>query len=102
MEAVLGEFYWAVRKGETTQAADYIAPPRMLSKEQAKTEVNWTEGRYLPKAELEAGLKLKEPLPVPTGVGACQPWPHEGTARLLVALGIPPFGNRDPRSSSSC
>jgi uncharacterized protein (DUF983 family) len=107
VEAVLGEFYWAIRKGETTQAADYIAPPRMLSKEQAKSEVNWTEGRYLPKAELEAGLKLKEPLPVPTGVGACQPWPHEGTARfwwrsafLLSGLAILVFLLvlvRDPR-----
>jgi uncharacterized protein (DUF983 family) len=82
VEAVLGEFTWAVQKGETTRAADFIAPPRMLSKEQAKSEVNWTEGRYAPKADLEAGFRLKQRLPAPAGVGACQPWPHEGTSRL--------------------
>ena len=82
VEAVLGEFYWAVKKGETTEAADYIAPPRMLSKETAKSEVNWTEGAYVPKADVEKGFKLPEKLPSPTGVGACQPWPHAGTGRL--------------------
>ena len=80
VDAVLGEFYWAIRKGETTSASDYVAPPRMLSKEEAKAEVNWTEGVYVPKADLEAGFSLKEMLPSPTGVGACQPWPHAGTA----------------------
>jgi hypothetical protein len=81
--AVLGEFYWAVSKGETTLAVDFIAPPRMLSKEGADEEVNWTEGVYVPKEEVEAGLKLKESLPSPTGVGACQPWPGADRAHLV-------------------
>jgi hypothetical protein len=82
VDAVLGEFYWSVAKGETTLATDFVAPPRMLSKEQAKTEVNWTEGVYVPKAEIEKGFKLPEPLPSPSGVGANQPWPHAGTSHL--------------------
>ncbi len=95
--AVLGEFYWTVSKGETTLAVDFVAPPRMLSKEGADEEVNWTEGVYVPKEEIEAGLKLKEPLPAPTGVGACQPWPEAGRSHLwwrlagilgVVAIGI--------------
>ncbi len=82
VEAVLGEFYWAIKKGETTIATDYVAPPRMLSCERAEAEVNWTEGGYLLKGDLEKGLALKERLPSPSGVGACQPWPHTGTAHL--------------------
>jgi hypothetical protein len=55
----------------------------MLSKEGADEEVNWTEGVYVPKEEVEAGLKLKESLPSPTGVGACQPWPGADRAHLV-------------------
>jgi len=82
VDAVLGEFYWAIRKGETTQASDYVAPPRMLSKEEAQAEVNWTEGVYVTREDLEKGFGLPERLPASTGVGACQPWPHAGTAHL--------------------
>lgn len=80
--AVLGEFYWAVKTGEETEATDYVSPPRMLSKEKAKKEIAWTEGAYVPPAEIAAAFALKEPLPSPEGVGACQPWPHAETARL--------------------
>jgi hypothetical protein len=79
---VLGEFYWAVKTGETTEATDYIRPPRMLSKEKAKKEIAWTEGAYVPPGEIAAAFALKEPLPPPVGVGACQPWPHAGTSHL--------------------
>ncbi|HEX7529378.1 MAG TPA: DUF4178 domain-containing protein, partial [Thermoanaerobaculia bacterium] len=80
--AVLGEFYWAVRTGEATEATDYVRPPRMLSKEKAKKEIAWTEGAYVPPAEIAAAFALAGPLPGPEGVGACQPWPHAETARL--------------------
>jgi hypothetical protein len=80
--AVLGEFYWTVKTGEATEATDFIRPPRMLSKEQAKKEVAWTEGAYVPPEEIAAGFALKQPLPAPEGVGAVQPWPHAETSHL--------------------
>ena len=80
--AVLGEFYWTVRKGEATEATDYIRPPRMLSKEKAAKEITWTEGAYVPPGEVAAAFALKDPLPSPEGVGACQPWPHADTSHL--------------------
>ncbi len=81
VDAVLGEFYWAIARGETTLATDYIAPPRMLSCEEAQKEIAWTEGAYVPQDELKAAFSLAE-LPGQTGVGAAQPWPHEGTSHL--------------------
>ncbi len=79
---ILGEFYWAVKTGETTEVTDYIKPPRMLSKEKAKKEIAWTEGAYVPPEEIAAAFALKKPLPPPEGVGACQPWPHAQTSHL--------------------
>jgi hypothetical protein len=33
VDHVIGEFYWAVAKGDLVEAADYVDPPRMLSSE---------------------------------------------------------------------
>ena len=81
VRAVVGEFYWAVKKGETTTATDYVAPPRMLSSESGASESAWTEGAYVPQADVAAAFPSAA-LPSPSGVGAAQPWPHEGTSHL--------------------
>ncbi|MDX9734220.1 MAG: DUF4178 domain-containing protein [Thermoanaerobaculia bacterium] len=81
VEAVLGEFYWEVKKGESTDVSDYVAPPRILSEERYANEVTWSEGSYVPKEELESGFGPGAPLPTPEGVGSNQPWPHAETAR---------------------
>ncbi|MGA7991541.1 MAG: DUF4178 domain-containing protein [Thermoanaerobaculia bacterium] len=81
VEAVVGEFYWAVKRGEATTATDYIAPPRMLSSESGEAESAWTEGAYVPRDDVAAAFKLRD-LPRSSGVGAVQPWPHEGTSHL--------------------
>ena len=80
VRAVVGEFYWAVKKGESTTATDFVAPPRMLSSESGPSESAWTEGAYVPQGDVAAAFKLD--LPAPTGVGAVQPWPHEATYHL--------------------
>ena len=46
VDHVLGEFYWAVARGDQTETDDYIAPPRMLSKEVAESEITWSLGTY--------------------------------------------------------
>jgi hypothetical protein len=76
VEAVLGEFYWEVKKGESTEVSDYVAPPRVLSEETYANEVTWSEGSWVPKEEVEKGFALPKPLPAPEGVGSNQPWPH--------------------------
>ncbi len=42
VEYVLGEFYWKVEVGETTQATDFIAGSDVLSREKSKDEVSWS------------------------------------------------------------
>ncbi|HVO51795.1 MAG TPA: DUF4178 domain-containing protein [Thermoanaerobaculia bacterium] len=81
VDAVVGEFYWAVKKGEATVATDYVAPPRMLSCEEAQKEVAWTEGLYVPREDVAAAFPAAA-LPAQSGVGAVQPWSHEGTSHL--------------------
>jgi hypothetical protein len=83
VEAVMGEFYWQVRKGETTTASDYIAPPRILSEEISGNEATWSEGTYLQKETVEQAFALKTPLPAPEGVGANQPWPGAADAKAV-------------------
>ena len=53
VDAVLGEFYWQVKKGETVLGADYIAPPAMLSRENAGTEISWSLSTYMTPHEVE-------------------------------------------------
>lgn len=89
VEAVLGEFYWEVKRGETTAVSDYVSPPRILSEEKYQNEVTWSEGSYVPKEEVEEAFALKSPLPAPEGVGSNQPWPHTEASRgFMRTLGL--------------
>jgi hypothetical protein len=85
VDHVLGEFYWAVSRGETTETDDYVKPPRMLSKEvtreagaEGRGEVNWSLGTYLPADELWAAFGLEGDPPPPEGVAPHQPSPWSG------------------------
>jgi hypothetical protein len=53
---VLGEFYWRVRRDERALVTDYVgtgsASSRRLSREQAGSEVTWSEGATLDPAML--------------------------------------------------
>ena len=82
VESVLGEFYWKVETGETVQAADFVAPPLMLSREisrygnQAGGEVNWSLGTYTDVADVEKAFNVKD-LPRPSNVAPNQPFKHK-------------------------
>lgn len=73
---VLGEFYWKVEVDESVIAADYVAPPRILSVERSATatktgaggivagpqaeEVNVSHGIYVPVETIAAAFGVKD------------------------------------------
>jgi hypothetical protein len=76
---VMGEFPWRVRVGEMATCDDYIHPPRILSREAADNEVNWSVGEYTTGAEVWKHFKLKGSPPPAIGVFANQPSPTAGS-----------------------
>ena len=92
---VIGEFTWKVSVGETWEIIDFVAPPRLLSRESSHNETSWSISEYLPPEEVAAAFRLKTALPAPLGIGANQPNPrHENHRRVcrnfwkLLALAV--------------
>ena len=86
VDELAGEFYWKVRVGESVDCSDFVAPPRMLSREVSQVqdaspqgplrrrgEVNWSLGKYLSRDEVAKAFKA-EHLPFPKGIGPNQPF----------------------------
>jgi hypothetical protein len=92
VDHVLGEFYWAVATGDTTETDDYVTPPRMLSKEVAESEIIWTLGRYVEPDEVWKAFQLPGSPPEREGVGPHQPWPGDDPKQVfkrgLLAVGL--------------
>ncbi len=82
VEYVSGEFYWKVEPGDQAELADYIAPPYVLSMERTDTELAWSRGVYLPRAELEQAFEVSFPETVGSAVGLNQPYAHQSFSRL--------------------
>lgn len=89
VEYVKGEFYWRVRKGDEVKYMDYIAPPKMLSVEKNKQEVNESLSEYIEPELIEKafGVELQKKI----GVAANQPAPFAnklGQIWKIAALSI--------------
>ena len=82
---VIGEFTWKVKVGETWETIDFVAPPKMLSRESSHNETTWSLGEYLPPEEVAAAFKLKAALPKPVGIGANQPNPRSESHRRICS-----------------
>lgn len=77
---VWGEFPWAVAKGESVYAIDYIAPPEGLSEERAESEITWSYSRYVTPREVSDAFGSKGTPREPVGVAALQPNPWQKAA----------------------
>lgn len=92
---VLGEFYWKVQRGEEANVADYIAPPRILSKESypGLNEVAWSGGEYVEPKVIGEAFALKD-LPRAEGIYLNQPnkfaarWKEVRTLFLLAVCAL--------------
>jgi ribosomal protein S27E len=80
---VIGEFTWKISVGETWETIDFIAPPKMLSRESNHNETSWSLSEYLPVEEVAAAFKLKMSLPAPRGIGMNQPNPRTENHRRV-------------------
>jgi len=83
VDYVVGEFPWRVRLDEAAQVEDYVAPPRLLSRETTASEATWTVAEYMEQEELQQAFKLKVQPQAPTGVYANQPNPHDASHRRV-------------------
>lgn len=83
---VAGEFTWRVRRGETSQVIDYVAPPLMLSRESTDNDLNWSLGTYAEPEAIAEAFKLSGRMIAPVGVYANQPNPWQETSRRVFSL----------------
>ena len=93
VDHVVGEFYWAVSRGDETQSHDFISPPHMLSSERDESEVNWSFGTYEAPEEVWKAFRLVGGPPRPEGVAPHQPSPYAGRvgrawSTALLAMGL--------------
>ncbi len=92
VDHVLGEFYWAVARGDAVETNDYVSPPHMLSSEGDASELNWSFGTYKEPEEVWQAYNLPGSPPERQGVGPHQPspWPDAGAvyARAMLFLGV--------------
>ena len=93
---VLGEFPWAIQAGEQVEFDDYIAPPRVLSREASAAEVNWSCGDYIDGAAIWQAFQLPGAAPAAEGFASNQPSPYPGKIRAIwgdfLKLALVSFG----------
>ena len=87
VDYVVGEFSWRVRIDESAEVEDFVAPPRMLSRETTANEETVTLAEYLEQEELQQAFKSGVSLRKATGVFANQPNPYaESNAKLWFSF----------------
>jgi hypothetical protein len=60
---VAGEFYWKVRIGDISTISDFVAPPRVISRETYPNlqEMTWSEGEYIDAQEVGKAFQVNFP-----------------------------------------
>ncbi len=85
---IIGEFPWQVRLNDAATVQDFVAPPRMLSKEAAAGEFTWSLGEYISGREVWQAFQLPGHPPSAEGIFADQPSPLAGKVAGLWAAAV--------------
>jgi Domain of unknown function (DUF4178) len=88
VDVVIGEFYWAVARGDLVSSQDYVCPPLMLSSENDDQELTWSLGAYTPAAEVWKAFNLVGSPPPQEGVAPHQPSPHAGKVKQVWLMAL--------------
>ena len=83
VDHVVGEFYWAVSRGDVAQTHDYVAAPLLLSMEGTEEEKLWSQGTYTEPEEIWKAFGLEGTPPRRHGVAPNQVWEHKEVARSI-------------------
>jgi hypothetical protein len=60
VEYVAGEFYWQVKRGETTRHREFAVGKSLLSEETTRDEVTWSVGQKLEASVVAKAFKMDE------------------------------------------
>jgi hypothetical protein len=88
VDHVVGEFYWAVARGDKSSVVDYMCPPHFLSKESTASEDVWTRGEYVEPIEVWSAFGLRGQPPAPSGVALNQVWKWKAQARSVYSWAL--------------
>lgn len=72
VEWATGELPWELAIGDTSDVADYVSAPHVLSRESSADEITWSYGRYLEPGAVAKAFE-KRVLPKPVGRAPNQP-----------------------------
>lgn len=88
---VIGELTWECQTGDRVTTDDFVAAPRMLSRERDGSEEIWSLGTWKPASEIARAFGVS--LPAPIGIAPHQPnpwdavsWPGIVSAAAVVML----------------
>lgn len=84
--AVLGEFYWQVQLGQTTQNRDYAAGQRLLSSEQSGHEITWSAGEKISASQVRKAFGLDTQTAALGDAGPFTPARSVSVVTLVVVL----------------
>lgn len=88
VDHVVGEFYWAVARGDASGTHDYVAPPLFLSKETTEAEITWSLGTYQEPETIWKAFGLRGERREPEGVAPNQPWPRGEDAKAVHSAAL--------------
>ncbi|MET0355263.1 MAG: DUF4178 domain-containing protein [Cellvibrio sp.] len=86
--AVLGEFYWQVKCGDTAECNDFIYPPYIMSSEKSAKEIVWSEGTYIEGSQIATAFNINEVKQKGDGINQPSPNAFGYIAAFLISMAL--------------
>ena len=83
IDALAGEFYWKVKRGQQSEGFEYISPPYSLMADISEHDIAWSLAEYKTARDIRVMFDMPNDPPPGIGVAPAQPNPHESTAKSV-------------------